>query len=88
MSGDRDPGDAVPPGVAPIEPVPLTEEDEKVLEQLELLGDPDDGKGSADADADADAEVERMMQTVEPHSDAPSRSGITGTGSGADGQGL
>ena len=86
MSGDRDPGDAVPPGVAPIEPVALTEEDEKVLEQLELLGDPDDEKGSAAADADA--EVERMMQTVEPHSDAPSRSGITGTGSGADGQGL
>lgn len=31
---ERDPGDAVPPGVAPAEPVPLSEEDRAVLEKL------------------------------------------------------
>ena len=31
-----------------------------------------------------DREVERVTQTVQPGSDAPSRSGITGPGSGAD----
>ena len=36
---DRDPGDAVPPGVAPLEPVPLTQEDREVLEKLEHLGE-------------------------------------------------
>ena len=35
--GARDPGDAVPPGVAPQEPVPLTEEDRKVLGKLRDL---------------------------------------------------
>ena len=30
-----DPGDAVPPGVAPLTPAPLTEEDRKVLDKLE-----------------------------------------------------
>ena len=34
-----------------------------------------------------DAEVAGMSRTVEPHSDAPSRAGITGPGSGADAQG-
>jgi hypothetical protein len=34
----------------------------------------------------ADAEVAAMSRTIEPKSDAPSRSGITGTGSGADSQ--
>ena len=32
-----------------------------------------------------DREVERITQTVEPGSDAPSRANITGPGSGADG---
>ena len=32
-----DPGDAVPPGVAPVEPVPLTEEDRRVKAKLETL---------------------------------------------------
>lgn len=35
-----------------------------------------------------DAEVARIQQTVVPKSDAPNRAGITGGGSGADGQGV
>lgn len=34
-----DPGDGVPPGVAPEEPAPLTETDRQVLEQLEELSE-------------------------------------------------
>ena len=41
--------------------------------------------GEPDAASDADEEVRLMTATVEPHSDAPSRAGITGEGSGADG---
>ena len=32
---EMDPGDAVPPGVAPLTPAPLTEQDRKVLDKLE-----------------------------------------------------
>ena len=35
--GEIDPGDSVPPGVAPLEPAPLTEEDRQVLEKLRNL---------------------------------------------------
>jgi hypothetical protein len=35
----RDPGDAVPPGVAPEDPAPLTQEDRKVKRKLEQLGE-------------------------------------------------
>lgn len=35
---DRDPGDSVPPGVAPAEPVPPTDHDEAVKRKLEQLG--------------------------------------------------
>ena len=45
-----------------------------------------DGAGLADAPGD-DREIELMSRQVEPGSDAPSRAGITGSGSGADGQG-
>ena len=34
---ERDPGDAVPPGVAVQEPVPMTPEDKKVRRALERL---------------------------------------------------
>jgi hypothetical protein len=34
----RDPGDAVPPGVAPAHPAPLTAEDRKVKRKLEQMG--------------------------------------------------
>jgi hypothetical protein len=40
----------------------------------------------AKADAKVDHEVELITQTIQPHSDAPSRSGITPSGSGADDQ--
>ena len=36
---ERDPGDAVPPGVAVQTPEKLSENDEKVKEKLEHLGD-------------------------------------------------
>ncbi len=36
------------------------------------------------ANAKADREVAAITRTVQPHSDAPSRSGITGGGTGAD----
>ena len=38
--------------------------------------------------ADDDTELSTMSETVQPRSDAPSRAGITGSGSGADNQGL
>jgi len=40
LAGEReiDPGDAVPPGVAPVEPVPMTPQDEEVRRRLERLG--------------------------------------------------
>ncbi len=88
MDRDRDPGDAVPPGVAPQTPAPLTAEDEAVREQLELLGDPEVGETVEKTSDEQDAEVEAITQTVQPHSAAPSRSGISGSGSGADGEGL
>ena len=50
-------------------------------------GDPADVATGADADPQDDAEIAGMSQTVEPGADAPSRSGITGPGSGADQQG-
>jgi hypothetical protein len=34
---ERDPGDSVPPGVAPVEPVPLTGQDRAVLDKLRHL---------------------------------------------------
>ncbi len=45
-----------------------------------------DGAGLAD-EAGSDREIELMSRQIEPGSDAPSRAGITGSGSGADGQG-
>ncbi len=46
--------------------------------------DPADTATSADADPQDDNEIAAMTRTVEPGSAAPSRSGITGYGSGAD----
>ena len=42
--------------------------------------------GAAEAPA-SDREIELMSRQVQPGSDAPSRAGITGSGSGADSQG-
>ncbi len=90
MTKDRDPGDAVPPGVAPAQPVPPTREDEQARENLERLGrdapsttSPRDRRG-----LNTDCGVEAASQSVEPDSDAPTRAGISGSGSGADNQGL
>ena len=38
MARDHDPGDAVPPGVAPAQPVPLTPSDRAVRQRLERFG--------------------------------------------------
>ncbi|WP_376088836.1 hypothetical protein ACE7GA_16870 [Roseomonas sp. CCTCC AB2023176] len=62
MTGKRDfdPGDAVPPGVAPAEPVPLTEHDKAVKRKLERLGG---GKGEEPDDpAQGQAETEGPEQ--------------------------
>ena len=49
--------------------------------------DPSDGATGTDAAPQDDEELEAMSRTVEPHADAPSRAGVSGRGSGADGQG-
>ena len=38
-----------------------------------------------DSGTASDEEVAAISRTVQPHADAPSRAGITGSGSGADG---
>ena len=88
MTTERDPGDAVPPGVAPLEPAPLTAQDDQVRTQLDQLGHPEVGETAEQSPDEIDEEVERMSRTVQPHSAAPPRSGISGSGSGADGEGL
>ncbi len=84
MSRERDPGDAVPPGVAVETPAPLTAEDEQIREQLEALSP----SGEEETPDEIDADIEREARTVQPHSAAPSRAGISGSGSGADDEGL
>jgi hypothetical protein len=51
----------------------------------ERAGDP--APAGADAMPQDDAEIAAMSRTIEPGSDAPSRAGVSGRGSGADGQG-
>ena len=51
-----------------------------------LQQDPAD-LAAAEAGPQDDEGIAAMSRTVEPNSDAPSRSGITGEGSGADAQG-
>ena len=53
----------------------------------ERAGDPGDAATGADAGMQDDAEIAALSRTLEPSSDAPSRSGVTGGGSGADQQG-
>jgi lipopolysaccharide biosynthesis regulator YciM len=48
--------------------------------------DPNDTATSADAEPQDDEEIAAMTRTVQPGSAAPSRAGITGPGSGADGE--
>ena len=95
MAKDRDPGDAVPPGVAPQTPGPLSREDERAKQKIGHMGEapqdadrPSQDSPEGGTGLQADREVERMTQTVQPGSDSPSRAGIVGEGSGADAQGL
>lgn len=52
----------------------------------ERADDPVPTRTGADAAPQNDEEVAAITRTIQPHSDAPSRSGITGPGSGADSQ--
>jgi uncharacterized protein (DUF2336 family) len=45
-----------------------------------------DGKAAGEI-MPTDRDIELMSRQIEPHADAPSRAGISGTGSGADSQG-
>ena len=49
--------------------------------------DPSDSATGTDAEPQDDAEIAAISRTMNPR-DAPSRAGITGSGSGADGEGL
>lgn len=49
--------------------------------------DPADSATGLDMAPQDDEEIAAMSRTVQPHSDAPSRAGVSGSGSGADGQG-
>ena len=85
---EHDPGDAVPPGVAPQTPAPLTEYDKAVRDKLRRIPEGTSGEAHPDENAKADREVAAISRTIQPKSDAPSRSGLVGSGSGADGEGL
>ena len=50
-----------------------------------LAQDQDAAALPGDADMASDDEVAAISRTIQPGSDAPSRAGITGSGSGADG---
>ncbi len=51
-TAERDPGDAVPPGVAPVEPVPLTDQDRAILDKLRHLPQtPEPGKDGSNTDS-------------------------------------
>lgn len=52
----------------------------------ERADDPTPTRAGADAAPQNDEEVAAITRTIQPRSDAPSRSGITGPGSGADSQ--
>ena len=47
----------------------------------------DTAPAAGDAMPQDDAEIEALSRTVEPGSDAPSRAGVSGRGSGADNMG-
>ncbi len=48
---------------------------------------PGDTATGADSEPQDDEEIAAMSRTIQPNSDAPSRAGIGGSGSGADDQG-
>lgn len=59
---------------------------EAVIAALQERSDDPVGPASDDLGPQDDDEIAAMSRTVEPGSDAPSRSGIGGAGSGADAQ--
>ncbi len=60
---------------------------EDLLQQADVEPDAIDPAPAEQGGSDAvDHELELMTTQVQPHADAPSRAGITGSGSGADGQ--
>ncbi len=79
--GDSDEADRLFADAARIDPDAVS----AVL--AEHAADRDDGATGADSEPQDDAEIAAMSRTIGPRGDAPSRSGITGPGSGADGQG-
>ena len=85
---EHDPGDAVPPGVAPQTPAPLNEHDKVVRDKLRRFPEGVSGEAHPAENAKNDREVAAISRTIQPKSDAPSRSGLIGSGSGADGEGL
>ncbi len=86
MAKEHDPGDAVPPGVAPQTPAPLSEQDKAVREKLRHVGEHSSAEAHPRENALNDREVAAISRTIQPHSDAPSRAGVRGEGSGADGE--
>ena len=86
MPDEHDPGDAVPPGVAPQTPAPLSDYDKAVRDKLRRIPEGVSSEAHQEENAKNDREVAAMTRTVQPHSDAPSRAGVTGPGSGADGE--
>lgn len=59
---------------------------EAVVAALQERSDDPGGRASDDPGPQDDDEIAAMSRTIEPGSDAPSRSGIGGAGSGADAQ--
>lgn len=53
----------------------------------ERVDSPNDAATGADAEPQDDAAIAAMSRTIQPGSDAPSRAGISGRGSGGDNEG-
>ena len=53
----------------------------------EAASEPSDSATGSDAEPQDDEEIAAMSRTVQPGSEAPSRSGVGGRGSGADNEG-
>lgn len=65
---------------------PMSDYDIAVRDKLRRIPEGVSSEGNAEENAKNDREVAAITRTVQPHSDAPSRAGITGPGSGADGE--
>lgn len=61
-----------------------TDQDAVIALLQERAADANDSATSSDAEPQDDEEIAAMSRTIQPGSDAPSRSGISGRGSGAD----